>query len=265
MCLILFGWQQHPRYRLVVVANRDEFYERPTASAGFWPHAPKILAGRDLGQGGTWLGVTTTGRFAALTNYRDGNVRDPAKLSRGWLVQEFLLGSKSPIEHLREVEARAEAYNGFGLVVGDGERLCFFSNRTSGMRDLAPGLYGLSNHMLDTPWPKVVRGKSILTQMLQSGDPLDADAALDLLADTTIAEDDLLPDTGVGMQRERMLSPIFVRGDVYGTRSSTVLTIDRKGEITLVERSFDKTGRITGTTTHRFAMENISVQLRADK
>jgi len=255
MCLILFGWLQHPRYRLVVAANRDEFYERPTAPAGFWPHAPKILAGRDLEQNGTWLGVTTTGRFAALTNYRDGELQDPAKPSRGWLVREFLLVGKSPIEYLSEVEARAGGYNGFGLVVSDLEHLCFFSNRYSGVHDLPSGLYGLSNHLLDTPWPKVVRGKSALAQMLQSDDALDADAVLNLLADTTIAEDDLLPDTGVGIKRERMLSPIFVRGDLYGTRSSTVLTIDYQGEVTLVERSFDKAGRITGTATHRFAVE----------
>ena len=223
MCLILFAWQQHPEYSLVIAANRDEYHARPSAAAHFWSDQPHILGGRDLQQGGTWLGVTRWGRFAAVTNYRDPNHVVTPAISRGWLVQEFLLGTESPSEYLCEVESCAERYNGFGLIVGDHTQLCYYSNRSIGIRDLEPGLYGLSNHLLDTPWPKVARGKSALAQMLQSGDSIDAEAVLDTLSDTTIAEDDLLPDTGIGVEHERMLSPIFVRSDVYGTRSSTVL------------------------------------------
>jgi hypothetical protein len=150
---------QHRKYPLVVAANRDELLARPTQAAGFWQDAPQLLAGRDLSQGGTWLGITRDGRFAALTNFRDPPAKRPDRPSRGYLISAFLQGSDTPSAYVTGLAARAHEYNGFSLIVGHGGEFYYYANREREPRALAPGLYGLSNHLLDTPWPKVVRGK----------------------------------------------------------------------------------------------------------
>lgn len=236
MCLILLAWCAHPDYPLVVAANRDEFFARPTEPAGFWPEAPQVLAGRDLKAGGTWLGVSLNGRFAALTNYRDPARIKTGAPSRGELVSRFLKGLQSPTAYIEELESCAGRYNGFNLVFGDPGGLWCFSNCGDGERKLAPGVYGLSNHLLDTPWPKVARGKSALNAALRALPnevPL-----LALLRDDNIAPDEALPRTGVSLEWERLLSAAFVRSPGYGTRSATVLLMDAAGNVRFIEQGF---------------------------
>lgn len=236
MCLILLAWQAHPDYPLVVAANRDEFFSRRTAAADFWEDAPNVLAGRDLEAGGTWLGVTRNGRFAALTNYRDPARNTMEAPSRGELVRRFLIGGQSAEDYLSELESCADRYNGFNLIFGDPDGLWCFSNCGEGEQALAPGVYGLSNHLLDTPWPKVARGKSALNGALQA---LPNEAPLfALLRDDSIAPDDALPRTGVSLEWERLLSAAFVRSPQYGTRSATVLLRDRSGWVRFIEQGF---------------------------
>lgn len=236
MCLILLAWQAHPDYPLVVAANRDEFFSRRTAAADFWEDAPNVLAGRDLEAGGTWLGVTRNGRFAALTNYRDPAQNRMGAPSRGELTRRFLAGRQSAEDYLQELESCADRYNGFNLIFGDLDGLWCFSNCGEGEQALVPGMYGLSNHLLDTPWPKVARGKSALNGALQA---LPNEAPLfALLRDDSIAPDDALPRTGVSLEWERLLSAAFVRSPQYGTRSATVLLRDRSGWVRFIEQGF---------------------------
>ncbi|MBM3391458.1 MAG: NRDE family protein [Betaproteobacteria bacterium] len=236
MCLILLAWRAHPDYPLVVAANRDEFFARRTAAADFWSDAPHVLAGRDLEADGTWLGVTRQGRFAALTNYRDPARNRSVTSSRGELVSRFLTGAQRGPDYLAELEARADRYNGFNLIFGDARELWCFSNCGEGERRLEPGIYGLSNHLLDTPWPKVVQGKSALGAALQA---LPEVAPLfDLLCDDRIAPDEALPRTGVSLEWERLLSAAFIRMPGYGTRSSTVLVMDRQPRLRFVEQTY---------------------------
>ncbi len=251
MCLILLAWQAHPDYPLVVAANRDEFFARPTAAAGFWPDAPQVLAGRDLEAGGTWLGVSREQRFAALTNYRDGTGQHPGARSRGALVADFLAGRESPQTYLETVGPRASDYSGFNLFVGDAEHLAYCSNRDEGkVRWLAPGIYGLSNHLLDTPWPKLASARAAFAAALQTL-PLAA-PFFTLLADREIVADSHLPETGVPLAWERILSAVFVSSEHYGTRASTLLTRRRDGLITLQERSFGAGATPIGEACARF-------------
>jgi uncharacterized protein with NRDE domain len=239
MCIILLAHKAHPAYRLIVAANRDEFYERPTAQADFWEDAEGLIGGRDLERGGTWLGATETGRFAAITNFREPlekKITDAP--SRGLLVSDFLRSHERPEEYLERLAMNARPFNGFNLFVGDARDLYYYSNRGDAPRALAPGLYGVSNHLLDTPWPKVARGKQALAEILARGDAISTDDIFRLLADRALADDACLPDTGVGLEVERMLSPLFITTPVYGTRSSTVLLVDREDRLTFVERSF---------------------------
>jgi uncharacterized protein with NRDE domain len=238
MCLILFAWKMHENFPLILTANRDEFYERPTAPAAFWEDAPGLLAGRDLRERGTWLGITRKGRLAALTNYRDPATLKDGAPSRGKLVSDFLRGRRTPEAYFHWLSPRAARYNGFSLLVGNPDELYFFSNRGAQVR-LLPGIHGTSNHLLDTPWPKVERGKQALGELLGRGKAPSPEALLDLLADRSRPPDDRLPATGVGLEWERILSPLFIESPVYGTRSSTVLIIDRKGRVTFVERVFN--------------------------
>lgn len=226
MCTLLFAVDAHPRYRLVLAANRDEFYARPTAPAGWWSEAPHVLAGRDLQAGGTWLGVTRAGRWAGLTNVRDPKDVRPGAPSRGALVAEFLRGDAPAAAYLRSIEAAR--FVGFNLVVGDADGTWYLSQGEGVPRRLAPGVYGVSNARLDTPWPKVERGKAGLRALLARPE-VDAGALLDLLADPTRAADEALPDTGVGLELERALSPLFIAMPGYGTRSSTALRIEAGG------------------------------------
>ncbi|HJW27003.1 MAG TPA: NRDE family protein [Rhodocyclaceae bacterium] len=238
MCLIVVGWRAHPDFPLVVAANRDEFHARPTALAGRWPDHPRIVGGRDLEAGGTWLGVTDAGRFAAVTNVREPG-SPKGNRSRGELTRNFLLGKEDAGGYLAGIEG--SQYSGFNLLVSDGDSLWYGSNRDGTPRELPPGIYGLSNHLLDTPWPKLVAARERFSAALHT---LPAKEGLfDILADDGIVADDYLPQTGVPLEWERRLSAIFVRSADYGTRASTVLTRSARGVIHLEERSFGPNGR----------------------
>lgn len=250
MCLILLSYRDHAQYPLIVAANRDEFYERPTAPAAFWDDAPHVLAGRDEQAGGTWMGVTHHACWAAITNYRDPADRIEDAPSRGALVANYLKQTPSPAAYMERVTERGERYNGFNLLIGTPRELKYYSNRDGTVRSLEPGVHGLSNHLLDTGWPKVERGRKKLRRVL-AGDTVDPEALLDLLYDTTQPADERLPDTGIGQAGEALLAPIFIDGEDYGTRSSTVLMIGRSGQVTFVERTFEE-GRPTMTQRYDF-------------
>lgn len=253
MCLLVLAHRVHPAWRLVVAANRDELHARATAPAGWWDDHPEVLGGRDLEAGGTWLGVTRDGRFAALTNVREPGSMRRGPRSRGELVRDFLTGAATPASFLADLVPRGGDFPGFNLVVGDTEELWHWSNRGPAPCRLAPGLFGLSNAGLDTPWPKVVRARAALGELIGAGQ-LDSpvtgaeeERALAVLADRAVAPDAALPDTGVGLERERLLAPAFIVSPAYGTRSSTLLCLGIDGGIHLVERSFDPAGNASGT------------------
>lgn len=238
MCLLVFQYDEHPDYSLIFAGNRDEFYERPTAPASFWDDAPHVLAGRDRKAGGTWMGVTRRGHWGVVTNIRDRHPhRDDAR-SRGTLVADYLREEPAPRAYLDRIAAEADHYNGFNLLVGTPSSLYYLSNREGTVQAVAPGLHGLSNDRLDTPWPKVTRAKRGLQTTIDDGE-VSPDVLLDLLDDRRPAPDDRLPDTGFGQERERMLSPILIDGERYGTRASTVLLMGRDGTVTFVERTIE--------------------------
>lgn len=251
MCLVFFGRERHPDYRLVLASNRDEFHHRPTTAAGFWADYPDVLAGQDLQAGGTWLGVTRTGRIAFLTCYRESSPLRELP-SRGSLVGEFLCGEDPPQVYLDRIAPRD--LNGYNLVVGDGRGLYYYSNRENIVRKLGAGWYGLSNHLLDTPWPKVAKGKTAFQAIVQRNIPGHemADALFEMLSDKSRPADDLLPDTGVGLEKERFLAPVFISGDIYGTRSSTVILIDNNGEVTFWEQSYAGRGQPSSKLKYQF-------------
>lgn len=237
MCLILFAYDCHPRYQLVVAANRDEFYRRPALPAGFWADKPHILAGKDLREGGTWMGITTSGRFAALTNYRDPSCYNQQAPSRGHLVHNYLNSSYSPEEYLHKLNDEGTAYNGYNLLLGTYDSMYYYSNREGVIRKLKKGVYGLSNSLLNVPWPKVRQGISRLTEVVQNKD-IDAEHLFSIMADQEQPDDKDLPDTGVGLTMERMLAPAFVTSENYGTRVTTVILADRNHNVRFWERSF---------------------------
>lgn len=232
----------------MVAANRDEYYRRPTAPAAFWPDHPQLLAGRDLESGGTWMGVTRQGRCAALTNFRDPGRHQPQAPSRGRLVADFLTGAQSIDAYLDGLDA--SAYNGFNLLLGDGERLVAFSNVSNERHELEPGIYGLSNALLDTPWPKVGAGKTALQAALNA---LPDERPLgELLRDDRTHPDDALPATGVPLEWERLLSAAFVLSPDYGTRCSTLLSLSAGGIVTFDEQSWLPGGRAGERRRFRF-------------
>jgi uncharacterized protein with NRDE domain len=253
MCLVLVVWRVHPRYPCLVAANRDEFHARPTARAEWWPGHPQILAGRDLEAGGTWLGITRTGRFAALTNYRDPERRRAVAPSRGTLVTYMLESGASVAEGLTYLRGVGSEYNGFNLLFSDGERLGIYESVRGSGRELGPGIYGLSNDLLDTPWPKVRNAKTRLAAALS--DLTDTAPLLALLRDDRPASDAQLPQTGVSLEWERLLSSAFVRAPDYGTRCSTIIRIERQGRAYFEEWSWDSVGSDSGRTSLQFELE----------
>jgi len=238
MCLILFSYKSHPVYPLILAANRDEFYERPTAQVSFREENPYILAGKDLKEGGTWLGITKTGRMAAITNFRDPKNLKGGAPSRGGLVNEFLCGSENPGEYIHSIRQISDRYNGFNLILGNRSGLFYFSNEGELSREISPGTHGLSNDLLDTHWPKVERGKRLLDSLISKTENPPPDEIFHILADTSRPEDRHLPDTGIGLEWERLLSPIFIQSEIYGTRSSTIIFVDRENNVTFIERTF---------------------------
>ncbi len=252
MCLILFAWRAHAEHALVVAANRDEYFERPARAAAFWDDAPEVLAGRDLTAQGTWLGVTRAGRFASITNYRNPAERMATAPTRGRLVADFLTAAHRPSAYFAGIAPQAQRYNGYSMLAADGTSLAFYSNREGIIREIAPGVHGLANHLLDTPWPKVEKGKERLGGLIAG--TFDPVAYLELLGDTEPAHDRHLPDTGVGVERERKLSSIRITGGDYGTRCSTVVRIGTDGQAEFWERSYDRDGSVTGNVHYRFTL-----------
>jgi uncharacterized protein with NRDE domain len=250
MCLILVAWRVHPQFPCIVAANRDEFHARAAAPARWWEDRPQLLAGRDLSAGGTWLGVTRGGRFAALTNHRGAGVPLPSAPSRGTLVTQVLEAQTAVADGLRDLARDGARYNPFNLIFSDGARLGVYESVRAAGRELAAGIYGLSNDLLDTPWPKLLRAKSRLAAAL-TGLP-DTAGILDLLRDDRPARDEDLPRTGVGLDWERLLSSAFIRSADYGTRCSTILRIDRRGDTWFDEWTWDAAGQDTGHVGLRF-------------
>lgn len=251
MCLINFQFHEHPNYKLIVAANRDEFYSRPTATADFWEDEPNILAGRDLLQMGTWFGVTKQGRFAALTNFRDPAHMGVGKVSRGAIVRNYLAGNASSREFLESLHEEKDDYTGFNLLVGNPDELFYYSNIQGEIIEIPAGTHGLSNHLLNTPWPKVITGKNNLKTYVMGQEKVDVDALFTILSDEEIAADADLPETGVGLDLERKLSPLFIKTPDYGTRSSAVLLVDHNNHITFAERTYEL-GELTREKTFEF-------------
>ncbi|WP_338522235.1 NRDE family protein [Pseudomonas batumici] len=238
MCLIVFAWRPGHAQPLIVAANRDEFYARPSLPLAQWPEAPRVYAGRDLEAGGTWLGIGAGGRFAALTNIRNPN-QPVGRRSRGELVARFLTEDQPAEDYLAEVRARSQEYGGFNLLVGTADTLWHFNSHEGEPRQLTEGVYGLSNAGLDTPWPKLLKARAALSWELRDPRP---EALLALLGDPTSAPLAELPDTGVGVATESLLSSIFIASPSYGTRASTVLIVHADGRRHLLERSFGPYG-----------------------
>ncbi|SMQ62235.1 Uncharacterized conserved protein, contains NRDE domain [Bacillus sp. OV166] len=241
MCLIVFAYRVHPVYKLLVAANRDEFYGRPTTPAHYWEERPDILAGRDLEKMGTWMGVTTSGRFAALTNYRDPKEVTEGKRSRGELVADALKHKGNIKDYMQSLVKKKDLYPGYNLLAGDGTELYYYSNKGQELLKVEPGIYGVSNHLLNTEWPKVQKGKEGMSKIINGEQVELVECLLSVLQNADQAPDELLPHTGVSLEWERMLSPLFIKSGNYGTRSSTVMLMSDK-EIQYVERVFTKDG-----------------------
>ena len=244
MCLIFLSVNNHPNYKLIVAANRDEFYARKTSPADFWKEHPQIVGGRDLeaqkpdGICGTWMAMNKNGRIAMVTNYRDLKNLKSVAPSRGFLVTDFLLSDESPEKYLKAIEKKKNNYNGFNLILGNAKELFYLSNYKEGIIKIENGFHGLSNALLDTPWPKVKRGKEVM-KTLFSEEKIDSKKILNALYDAEQAPDNQLPDTGIGLERERMLSSMFIKSPNYGSRCSTVVTVDQNNKVEFTERVYN--------------------------
>ncbi|AYD64602.1 hypothetical protein C4E15_13390 [Achromobacter spanius] len=252
MCLAVLALHALSGIPVLIAANRDEFHARPTHPIAQWADAPTVYAGRDGLAGGTWMGVTTRGRFALVTNYREpGKHLNPAP-SRGALVEDYLRGDEPPDVYLARTHESDQAYNGFNLIVGDTRQAWYLSNRDGPPRPLDPGIYALSNHLLDTPWPKLARTKTAFTDVLGRSPQPDLPALFDALADRQTATDDDMPATGLPPDRERLLSSPFIVSPDYGTRSSSVLVLFDGGSGQLDERRFSPDGTLSGESRLAF-------------
>ncbi len=240
MCLLFFSYRTTPGYQLVVAANRDEFLSRPTAALDFLDKEKTILAGRDLQGGGTWLGITAQLKFAAITNYREPATNRADVPSRGRILLDYLTGDLAAGHYMRALADKGDRYNGFSLILGDREQLYYYCNRSVGPKLLVPGFYGLSNHLLDVPWPKVTRGKELLFPHMVETNRIDPVKIFGPLEDTKRPSDEQLPNTKVGLDWERLLSTIFIDGVDYGTRSSAVITVTDKGSVEFVEKTLQR-------------------------
>jgi uncharacterized protein with NRDE domain len=253
VCLIVVAWRAHPLYACLIAANRDEFHVRPSAPAQWWSDRPNIFAGRDLSAGGTWLGISRAGRFAALTNYRGAPPAPANPPSRGALVTSILESRDSVAQILHRMSETARHYNGFNVIFSDGQSLGIYESVRGVGRELAPGIYGLSNHLLDTPWPKVRNVKTGFKTAL--AEITELDPVLALLRDDRPARDEELPSTGVSLEWERLLSSAFVRASDYGTRCSTIIRVDVHGGVHFDEWTWSRAGEELGRVSQRFALE----------
>lgn len=258
MCLINFHFKDHPTYKLIVVANRDEVYDRPTAPAHIWEDKPMILAGRDLLQKGTWLGVTKNGRFAALTNFRNPSDTNEYPTSRGDIVTDFLVSNDSPQDFLSDLAINRDQYAGFNIIVGDSEQLYYYNNNENQIKSISPGTHSLSNQFLNSSWPKVTKGRKKLHNYVQNKEAVQVEDLFTIISDAEKAPDHELPSTGIPIELERKLSPLFIKTDNYGTRSSTIVTIDHDYNLQFTERTYDK-GIFVSDKQFAFSTKNKSV------
>ncbi len=235
MCLNIFSYKSHPDYKLIIAANRDEFYARKTDAAHFRSDNTDLLAGQDLEQGGTWLGITKTGKFSFITNYRDPKAFRKDAPSRGALVSDYLTGSITPEAYLKSL-GETQHFNGFNLVVGDLNEVCYFSNVENKIRKLENGFYAVSNAFLDTPWKKLVTGKNAV-QSVSSQKSFNAEELFAALHNEQKADDSELPSTGVPYEIEKLVSSMFIKSETYGTVCSTVVLIDNKNRVQFFERT----------------------------
>ncbi|NND58903.1 MAG: NRDE family protein [Gammaproteobacteria bacterium] len=252
MCTLVFAWDRHPRYRFVFAGNRDEFHDRPTAAAHRWAGSD-IVAGKDLVGGGSWLGVTTTGRFAVVTNFREGQVTTDDKRSRGQLVIDYLQSADTDVFR-QQLVADAEQYSGYNLIFGDLRAALYHDSNRGQSGGINRELHGLSNHLLDTPWPKVGKAMKSLARLLQEPD-LNPNELFDLLGDRSQAPTADLPDTGVGQEMEQLLSSAFIVSPTYGTRSSTVVLLDHEGRLQFCERSFERDGSLSNEEQFEYMLQ----------
>lgn len=240
MCTILFAYKAHPKFDFVFLGNRDEFKKRSSLGAHFWLSHPNLLAGLDSEKGGTWTGITKEGRIAFLTNYRDPLLQKESTLSRGYLTRNFLISSVSPKRYLQDIQLQRTSYNPYNLVVGNFNELWFYSNVENHIRTIKPGIYGLSNALLNTPWFKVRKAKSRLTHLLNTDFSLDQ--LFDILDDTEVPPDEELPKTGIPLETERMLSTIYIDTPIYGTLFKTVILVTTQGNVYFYEKTFSNDG-----------------------
>lgn len=258
MCLIFIAYNKHPEYPLVIAANRDEFLNRPATTMGYWPEHPAIIAGKDLEGGGTWFGVTKTGYFAMLTNYRDLSNIKPNAPSRGKLVLNFLVGEFDPAEYMQALFASGSKYNGYNIILGTLDDPWYFSNQSNKIYQLGTGIYGLSNALLDTKWPKVERGKEKFGEIIKQKS-IDTEALFAFMQDKIQADDKMLPDTGIGYEKEKLLSSLFIEMPGYGTRNTTVLLKDKHNKVTVIERTYDRTDGSVTDKSYNFSIAPVII------
>jgi len=258
MCLLLLAYNAHPNYRLIIAANRDEFYARQTLGLHNWKDHPELFAGKDMEGGGTWLGVTKNGRIAAITNFRDMSKIKTDAPTRGKLVTDFLLTKISSGKYSDILIEKSDIYNGYNLIYGTLDNLNYFSNITREADKLSSGIYGLSNHLLDSPWPKVRKSKNRFTELLEEPVPSKYEL-FELLKDNEIFADDDLPKTGLPKEQEKIVSPIFILSETYGTRSSSLIFIDKDDNVQFLEKSFDSESKTWETSTFNFKIEKMIV------
>jgi uncharacterized protein with NRDE domain len=250
MCLLLLAYKTHPNNKLIIAANRDEFYERPALPLHKWESTPEIFAGKDIQGKGTWLGITKNGKIAAITNYRDMNKIKADAPTRGKLITDFLLRKTTAEKYSDILLETADTYNGYNLIYGDVDNLFYFSNINKEPIKLSSGIHGISNHLLDTPWPKVVKSKKEFTKIISEKNPSE-DKLFQLLRDSEIFNKEL-PDTGLGKELERMVSPIFTVTEKYGTRSSSVIFVDLDNNVTFTEKSLVNENKKWKTSSFNF-------------
>lgn len=255
MCLILLANEVHPTYKYIIIANRDEFYHRPSLPIHFWEEHPYLLAGKDLEAGGTWMGISKEGKLAAITNFRDPRQIKTQAPSRGELPLHYLKGQWEPLKYLMRMQFRATQYNGFNIILGDQEDLFYFSNQERIIKKIDAGIHGLSNHLLNTPWQKIEKGKQKLKDYLLSSETLEVEAFFEILEDRSLAPDHLLPQTGVPLEWERILSAMFIKSENYGTCASSVLLWSYNNEITFAERLHNSSDPKAHTQVLRFQLD----------